>query len=70
MWEPTLGPDHPMRKPNQSGGILRSQYTNVEDSSFNDQFNAYQFGNAVDMSSNERITNAHQETRRAKTAGE
>ena len=71
MYAPTLGPEHPMRNPNQSScGISKIQYTTVADWSFDEQYNSFQSsGRAVDISSNSIINSLHPEPKRAKSAG-
>ena len=71
MYAPTLGPDHPMRNPNQASyGISKIEYTNVADWSFDEQYNSFQAsGRAVDMSTNAIIGGLHQEPKRVKTSG-
>jgi hypothetical protein len=71
MYAPTLGPEHPMKKPNQSSyGISKIQYTEVADWSFDEQFNSFQSsGRAIDISDNSVINGLHQEPKRPKTSG-
>ena len=71
MYAPTLGPEHPMKKPNQSSyGITKIQYTEVADWSFDEQFNAFQStGRAVNISDNSIISGLHQEPERTKAPG-
>jgi hypothetical protein len=71
MYAPTLGPEHPMKKPNQAScGISKIQYTEVADWSFDEQFNAFQStGRAINISDNSRISSLHQEPDRIKAPG-
>ena len=71
MYAPILGPDHPMRNPNQAScGISKIQYTSVADWSFDEQYNSFQSsGRAIDISNNSMISSLHPEPKRAKSSG-
>lgn len=71
MYAPTLGPEHPMRKNNQSDfGISKIQFTEVADWNFDEQFNSFQSsGSAIDIYDNSVINGLHREPRRGKLPG-